>query len=129
MADKTFDELQHDRRSRRGDFRDPKKHFVRKNGWLPVFESYSAQRARKVRYLTLCAKEAIDVRYFALKGVLYRNKDSNVYPSSRPIRRITQQLRRHSAASHFRSSVESRMLSWTLRTPAMMSCWPAFRMM
>jgi hypothetical protein len=81
MAPKSFDERQHERRDRRGDFRDPKKHFVRKNGWLPVFEKYSTIRKRRVRYLTLCAKEAIDVRYFANKGVLYRNAEGNLYPS------------------------------------------------
>src|SRR5258706_8404245 len=69
------------RRERRLDFRDTKKHFVRKNGWLPVVQAYSEARDRRVRYLTLCSKEAIDVRYFAQQGCLYRNRDRNQYPS------------------------------------------------
>lgn len=65
----------------RGEFLDPKKHYVRLNGWLPAFARYSGPRKRKVQYLTLCAKQAIDVRYFAQKGVLYRNREGNEYPS------------------------------------------------
>ncbi|MCI0440772.1 MAG: hypothetical protein L0177_16825 [Chloroflexi bacterium] len=33
-----------------------------------------------MRYLTLCSKEAIDVRYFARKGALQRNASANDYP-------------------------------------------------
>jgi len=75
------EQVQGARHERRRDFRDPKKHFVRKNGWLPVFEGYSILRKRRVNYLTLCSKEAIDVRYFAHKGCLYRNAEKNQYPS------------------------------------------------
>jgi hypothetical protein len=70
-----------ERKKRLQDFRDLKKHYVRVRGWLPIVTSYSGRRQRKVKYLTFCAKEAIDVRYFACKGVLYRNQDKNLYPS------------------------------------------------
>ena len=78
MAD--FKKRQVERRRGRSDYLDPKKHYVRLNGWLPVFERYRKLTSNRVRYLTLCAKEAIDVRYFAQKGVLVRNEERNEYP-------------------------------------------------
>jgi len=76
-----FSDQQSARRERVHDFRDPKKHFVRLNGWLPVVRTYAQRHDRRVDYLSLCGKEAIDVRYFAIKGVLYRNADKNHYPT------------------------------------------------
>ncbi len=81
MPAQPFGETQKERRAGRGDFRDLKKHYVRVKGWLPAFRTYSAATGGQVRYLTFCAKEAIDVRYFAQKGVLVRNAAANVYPS------------------------------------------------
>lgn len=78
MAD--FQETQERRRSRKLDYRDLKKHYVRVNGWLPIFQRYAEMRGRDLRYMTLCSKEAIDVRYFASKGVLARNEERNAYP-------------------------------------------------
>jgi len=76
----SFQSIQERRRSGRNDYRDLKKHYVRINGWLPVFERHARLRDGAVRYLTLCSKEAIDVRYFALKGVLPRSAEKNEYP-------------------------------------------------
>lgn len=81
MPEHSFEEIQQGRRGGRQTFRDLKKHFVRVHGWLPVFRKYSDQTGKQVRYLTFCAKEAIDVRYFARKGVLARNAAGNEYPS------------------------------------------------
>ncbi len=78
MAD--FRETQERRRTRKQDYRDLKKHYVRVNGWLPIFERHARTRGPHVRYLTLCSKEAIDVRYFASKGVLARSDEKNAYP-------------------------------------------------
>jgi hypothetical protein len=81
MTSPEFKETQKARRKGRGDFRDLKKHFVRVNGWLPAFQHHAHETHGQVRYFTLCAKEAIDVRYFAQKGVLSRNPEANLYPS------------------------------------------------
>src|SRR5262245_49132003 len=81
MPVQPFDETQKERRTGRIDFRDLKKHYVRVKGWLPAFRTYSAATSGRVQYLTFCAKEAIDVRYFAQKGVLARNEEGNEYPS------------------------------------------------
>lgn len=81
MPAQPFGETQKERRAGRGDFRDLKKHYVRVKGWLPAFRTYSEATGGHVRYLTFCAKEAIDVRYFAQKGVLVRNAVANYYPS------------------------------------------------
>jgi hypothetical protein len=77
----TLQDAEDSRTDIRGEFLDLKKHYVRVHGWLPAFQKYSKAKKRKVQYLTLCAKQAIDVRYFALKGLLYRNKERNEYPS------------------------------------------------
>src|SRR5262245_46691360 len=78
MAD--FREAQEGRRRGQQDYRDLKKHFVRVNGWLPIFVRHAQARGASLRYLTLCSKEAIDVRYFASKGLLARNDEKNAYP-------------------------------------------------
>lgn len=75
-----FDKTQDERRRGRRDFLDLRKHYVRVNGWLPIFRAHSKATGGRVRYLTFCAKEAIDVRYFALKGLLMRNPEANEYP-------------------------------------------------
>jgi len=80
MAEESFEKIQGGRQKARIDFRDPKKHYVRMNGWLPAIASYSEVTGGSVRYLTLCGKEAIDVRYFALKAALRRNEAMNDYP-------------------------------------------------
>ena len=81
MAEQSsFEKTQSGRQRARVDFLDLKKHFVRKNGWLPPFTNYKQQTGGRVRYLTLCGKLAIDVRYFAQKGVLQRNESLNEYP-------------------------------------------------
>jgi hypothetical protein len=80
MAQQSFEKTQSGRQKARIDFRDEKKHYVRVNGWLPVVSSYKRETRGRVRYLTLCGKEAIDVRYFAQKGVLQRNDSMNEYP-------------------------------------------------
>jgi hypothetical protein len=74
-----FEKVQEERRTGKQDYRDLKKHYVRVNGWLPIVSACFSTRGA-VRYLTLCAKEAIDVRYFAAKGVLERNAEKNEYP-------------------------------------------------
>jgi hypothetical protein len=75
-----FEQVQQERNRERREFRDWKKQYVRAFGWLPVFEECKKHYG-EVHYLTLCAKEAIDVRYFAQKGVLPRNAEKNDYPS------------------------------------------------
>lgn len=81
MAQQPFHETQQRRRRGHIDYRDLKKHLVRVDGWLPAFARHSNARGSHVRYLTLCAKEAIDVRYFAQRGLLARNDAKNEYPS------------------------------------------------
>lgn len=57
------------------------KHYVRLNGWLPVFQRYSRLRPEGPLYLTLCAKYAIDIRYFRLKGFLPYDEEQKIYPT------------------------------------------------
>jgi hypothetical protein len=80
MADQTFANTQTERRRGRSDFQDPKKHYVRMRGWLPAFQASSQATNGKVRYLTLCGKLALDIRYFAQKKLLKRNEEANWYP-------------------------------------------------
>ncbi len=80
MAAQSFKSTQSGRQKARIDFRDEKKHYVRMCGWLPAIASYKGETRGPVRYLTLCGKQAIDVRYFAQKRVLQRNKSMNEYP-------------------------------------------------
>lgn len=80
MAEESFEKTQGGRQKAWIDFRDLKKHYVRMKGWLPALASYRQETGGRVRYLTLCGKEAIDVRYFAQKDVLQRNEAMNAYP-------------------------------------------------
>jgi len=76
-----FGEIERRRRRARSSYRDIKKHYVRAKGWLPIFERYARERQLEVRYLTLCAKDAIDVRYFRNKGVLQYDREQRIYPT------------------------------------------------
>lgn len=76
-----FEDIESRRRKARSSYTDIKKHFVRLNGWLPVFQRYSLALAGRVRYLTLCAKHAIDVRYFRQKGFLPYDNEQKAYPT------------------------------------------------
>jgi hypothetical protein len=57
---------------------------------LPIFRRYARLRNGDVRYLTLCAKEAIDVRYFRNKGVLPYDAKQKFYPTVTFIERDAQ---------------------------------------
>lgn len=85
-----FEEIERRRRRAKSSYKDAKKHFVRVDGWLPVFRAYARQKARAVHYLTLCAKDAIDVRYFRIKGVLEYDDKQKAYPTVSFIERDPQ---------------------------------------
>lgn len=76
-----FREIERRRKRAKSSYTDLKKHYVRLEGWLPVFQGYARQQNRSVRYLTLCAKYAIDVRYFRNKGVLEYDETQRIYPT------------------------------------------------
>ncbi len=76
-----FREIERRRKKAKSTYTDIKKHYVRLNGWLPVFQRYSRLRGGTVRYLTLCAKYAIDVRYFRHKGLLPYDPEQKSYPT------------------------------------------------
>lgn len=76
-----FGDIERRRRKATSSYTDIKKHYVRLNGWLPVFQRYSGLRNGQVRYLTLCAKYAIDVRYFRQKGFLPYDEEQKAYPT------------------------------------------------
>jgi hypothetical protein len=76
-----FREIERRRKRAKSSYTDLKKHYVRLEGWLPVFQGYARQQNRSVRYLTLCAKYAIDVRYFRSKGVLQYDATQKIYPT------------------------------------------------
>lgn len=76
-----FREIERRRGRARSSYRDIKKHYVRARGWLPVFQRYAHERQLAVRYFTLCAKDAIDVRYFRSKGVLEYDEEQRIYPT------------------------------------------------
>lgn len=76
-----FREVEGRRRRAKSSYKDVTKHYVRREAWLPVFQGYSHARKGAVRYLTLCAKGAIDVRYFRQKGVLQHDPDLKAYPT------------------------------------------------
>src|SRR5229473_950133 len=86
----TFEEIERRRKRAKSSYRDAKKHFVRVEGWLPVFRAYARQKALAVHYLTLCAKDAIDVRYFRIKGVLEYDAKQKAYPTVSFIEREAQ---------------------------------------
>lgn len=85
-----FEEIEHRRRRAKSTYRDIKKHFVRSEGWLPIFRRYVQLRHGEVRYLTLCAKEAIDVRYFRMRGVLRYDRKQRLYPTVTFVERDAQ---------------------------------------
>ncbi len=76
-----FDDIERRRKKTKSSYTDIKKHYVRMDGWLPVFRRYSELRGKALRYLTLCAKYAIDVRYFRQKGVLPYDEKQKIYPT------------------------------------------------
>ena len=67
---KAFRQTEERRRRAKSSYRDLTKHYVRKIGWLPVLREHAKTRSEGPRYFTLCAKEAIDIRYFRQRGVL-----------------------------------------------------------
>lgn len=76
-----FRDIEQRRRKAKSTYTDIKKHYVRLNGWLPVFRQYANLRANELRYLTLCAKYAIDIRYFRQKGFLPYDEEQRIYPT------------------------------------------------
>lgn len=86
----TFEDIERRRRRAKSSYRDLKKHYVRLEGWLPVFKRYALLRQGKVQYLTLCAKEAIDVRYFRIKGLLHYDSKQKTYPTVTFVERDAQ---------------------------------------
>src|SRR5260370_41534202 len=76
-----FGDIERRRRKAKSTYTDIKKHYVRLNGWLPVFRRYFQLRGGTVTYLTLCAKYAIDVRYFRQKGLLLYDDEQKAYPT------------------------------------------------
>lgn len=85
-----FRDIEDRRRRARSTYRDVKKHYVRLNGWLPVFRECWGRRGDNLNYLTLCAKAAIDVRYFRQKGVLPYNDEQKIYPTLTFVERDAQ---------------------------------------
>jgi hypothetical protein len=84
-----FPRIEERRRNARSTYTDVKKHYVRAEGWLPVFNLYKTVN-HDVRYLTLCAKLAIDIRYFRSKGFLSFNEEEKSYPFVTFIERDSQ---------------------------------------
>lgn len=76
-----FGEIERRRKRTKSSYLDPKKHYVRLEGWLPIFRRYAQERQGAVRYLTLCAKGAIDIRYFRSKGLLRYDQAEKIYPT------------------------------------------------
>lgn len=87
MAD--FQTIEKRRQRARSTYTDLKKHYVRITGWLPIFGQYKTG-SHHVRYLTLCAKLAIDIRYFRSKGLLFFDKQQQSYPFVTFIERDSQ---------------------------------------
>ena len=85
-----FRQTEKRRRHATSSYRDLPKHYVRKIGWLPVLRKYATARAEGPRYFTLCAKEAIDVRYFRQCGVLPFNPKERSYPTVTFVEREAQ---------------------------------------
>jgi hypothetical protein len=75
----SFEEIERRRKRAKSTYKDVKKHYVREAGWLPVFRRCARERHGEVRYLTLCGKDAIDVRYFRSKGVLPFDEGQRIY--------------------------------------------------
>jgi len=63
----------------RSSYEDPKKHFVRVNGWLPAARMrLKKNRRTHLRYFTLCGQRAIDVLHLRREGLL--RHDGRGYP-------------------------------------------------
>ena len=55
------------------------KHWVRKDGWLPSGKAFAVKYKKKhLKYLTLCAENAIDIFLFEKEGLLHRNKNKEL---------------------------------------------------
>ena len=85
-----FHQTEERRRRAKSSYRDLKKHYVRKIGWLPVLREYIKAGSKSPRYFTLCAKEAIDVRYFRRCGVLQFDQRERSYPTVTFVEREAQ---------------------------------------
>lgn len=85
-----FGDIERRRNRAKSSYTDIKKHYVRVNGWLPVFHQYSETRGNALSYLTLCAKYAIDIRYFRHKGFLPYDRENGTYPTVTFIERDKQ---------------------------------------
>jgi hypothetical protein len=58
----------------KGTFRDPEKHYVRLNGWLPACRAIKQNlRDEEFRYFSLCGKEPFDVMLLFREGILNAN--------------------------------------------------------
>lgn len=56
------------------------KHFARHHGWLPASVEYArAVKIEKIKYFTLCAREAIDVFMFEKEGLLARDSEGQLH--------------------------------------------------
>lgn len=86
----SFRDTERRRKGAKSSYRDTKKHYVRLNGWLPIFREHFELRGGEPRYLTLCAKDAIDVRYFRQKGLLPYDNEQKAYPTVAFIERDPQ---------------------------------------
>lgn len=84
-----FQSIEERRQRARSTYTDLKKHYVRITGWLPIFLRYKTPN-HHVRYLTLCAKLAIDIRYFRSKGLLFFDSQQRSYPFVTFIERDSQ---------------------------------------
>ena len=85
-----FRQIEKRRQRAKSSYKDLPKHYVRKIGWLPVLREYADTRAAGPRYFTLCAKEAIDVRYFRQCGVLPFDPGERSYPTVTFVEREAQ---------------------------------------
>jgi hypothetical protein len=86
----SFRDIERRRKGAKSSYRDAKKHYVRLNGWLPIFREYFKLRSGEPRYLTLCAKDAIDIRYFRHKGLLPYDSEQKAFPTVAFIERDPQ---------------------------------------
>ncbi len=84
-----FPNIEQRRHAAKSTYTDVKKHYVRITGWLPVFKQYKTE-SHHIRYLTLCAKLAIDIRYFRIKGLLFFDEQQKSYPFVTFIERDSQ---------------------------------------
>lgn len=59
-------------------FRDAKKHYVRKYGWVEAVRNRLKKSKKRLRYFTLCGSEAIDIFLFEKEGFI--EYDGKGYP-------------------------------------------------